>query len=238
MPTSRQKHRGQEQEAPPAQKQRALQQAARNRIQEQRLGGVQGQVPMERHTRRTAHPILLHRRSLPRARTAPRRSLNAIPTRERRGRGPAVRRRGSAPWARDNVPPAHRPLSVAAGSPIHPSATARYRVSVPVEVAACQRREDGLYRRRVPAGADRVGREAARVQEVRRQAGSRAIRGQDSDRHRDLDRGRGVPAPRGALTAGVREDATQRRRRGRRNGGLRSSKRSQPAPSLFHHRSW
>src|SRR6266487_2637399 len=84
------------------------------------------------------------------------------------------------------------------GQPYPSSATARYRVSVPVEVAACQRREDGLYRRRVPAGAARVGREAARVQEVRRQAGSRAIRGQDSDRHRDLDRGRGVPAPRGA----------------------------------------
>src|SRR6266516_972046 len=106
MPTSRQKHRGQEQEAPPAQKQRALQQAARNRIQEQRLGGVQGQVPMERHTRRTAHPILLHRRSLPRARTAPRRSLNAIPTRERRGRGPTQGQRSMGQGQRPSSPQA------------------------------------------------------------------------------------------------------------------------------------
>lgn len=166
-------------------------------------------------------------------------------TRERRANGPLVR---------DNVllaaPRRHR--SVVVGKHIHHSAPVKVRVLL----AECQRREDALsaavYRHRGDALSlaarqhkeadlyrchvllEQAGREVARAQAVQRLAG-RAIKGQDNAQLQDRGRARVVPAVRGAAM-GVQEDAAAHRRKGHRNDGHQSLKRSQLALLLFHHR--
>ena len=161
-------------------------------------------------------------------------------------------RRDHVPLARANV--LHRHRSAAVGNHIHHSAPARGRVPV----AECQRKEDAplaaVYRHRedAPSAAvcrhrgdalyrchvlpEQAGREAVRVPAVQRLAG-RAIRGQGSAQLHDRGKARAVPAVRDAAAV-VQEDAAEHRHKGRRNGGHRSSKRSQPAQLLFHRRLW
>jgi hypothetical protein len=161
-------------------------------------------------------------------------------------------RRDHVPLARANVLRRHR--SAAVGNHIHHSAPARGRVPVaecqrkedaPLaavcrhrgddpSAAVCRHRGDALYRCHVlPEQADR---EAVRVPAVQRLA-DRAIRGRDSAQLHDQGKARAVPVVRGAAM-GVREVAAAHRHKGRRNGEHPSSKRSQPAQLLFHHRFW
>lgn len=111
------------------------------------------------------------------------------------------------------------------------AAECRRREDAP-SAAVCRRREDARYRCLVLP--EQAGREVVRAPAVQRLA-DRAIKGRDSAQLHD--QGRAVPVVRDAAM-GVQEDAAARRRKGRRNGAHPSSKRSQPAQLLFHHRFW
>ena len=152
--------------------------------------------------------------------------------------------RDNVPLVRDNALPAvlSRHPSGLVGKHIQHSAPVRVHVlevecqhrGDALSAAVCRRREDALYRRRVPLA--QVGREAVHVREVQRPVG-RAIRGRDSAQLHDRGRARVDPVAR-VVTVVVQEGATAQRRKRRRNGEHRSSKRSQPALLPFRRRFW